>query len=57
MKAILRNKYVRNYEVKNRQKKKIIPKKFRSKNHEIQKILQISKGICNCFRVIKTKFS
>lgn len=56
MKTIVRNKYVRNYEDLNRQKIKNIPKKFRSKNQEIQKIRQISKGICNCFRVIKTKF-
>jgi len=57
MKTIVRNKYVRHYEDQNRQKTKIIPKKFRSKNQEIQKIRQISKGICNCFRDIKTKFS
>ena len=49
MKTIVRNKYVRNYEDLNRQKIKNIPKKFRSKNQVIQKIRQISKGICNCF--------
>ena len=57
MKTIVRNKYVRNHEDQNRQKTQIIPKKFRSKNHEIKKIQQILKGICNCFSVIKTKFS
>ena len=57
MKTIVRNKYVRNYEDQNRQKTKIIAKKFRSKNHEIKKNRQISEGLCNCFRVIKTKFS
>ena len=57
MKTIVRNKYVRNYEDQNRQKSKIIPKKFRSKNHEFKIIRQISKGICKYFRVIKKKFS
>ena len=41
MKTIMRNRYVRNYEDLNRQKIKNIPKKFRSKNQEIQKIRQI----------------
>ena len=42
MKTIVRNKYVRNDEDQYRQTTKIIPKKFRSKNHEIKKISQIS---------------
>ena len=43
MKTFVRNKYVRNYEDLNRQKIKNIPKKFRSKNQEIQKIEDFQK--------------
>ena len=41
MKAMVRNKYARNYEDQNRLKTKNIHKKFRSKNHEIKIIRQI----------------
>ena len=41
MKTIVKNKYLRNFEDQNRQKTKIIPKKFGSKNHEIKIIRQI----------------